>query len=80
MGFDFSTRLAAGEIIDSSTVVAGAGLTVTGTTNSGTQALADVSVTTGLEDCDIDIEFTVTGTAGSVRKAARTIWVRAASE
>lgn len=80
LGFDFSTRLSSGETIASSAVVAGTGLTINSTTNSGTQALADVSIAAGLADCDIDIEFTVTGSAGSVRKASRVVWVRAASE
>ena len=82
LGLDFDTRLTEGESIASVAVVvtSGTGLSIDGTGYSGTIAVAGVSVPVNQPDGDHTILYTVTGTAGSVRKAARTIWVRAASE
>lgn len=79
LGLDFSTRLAAGETISSSTVTADIGLTVSGTSNQGTIALVDITVAANQSDAELNVNFTVAGTAGSVRKATRVVWIRAAS-
>jgi hypothetical protein len=82
LGLDFDTRLTEGETISSvaAVVTSGTGLSITGTGYSGTIAVAVVAVPDNQPDGDHVILYTVTGTNGSVRKASRTVWVRAASE
>lgn len=80
VGFDFAERLASGETISNVQCSAGTGITVVGTSSSGTQAMAVIQVAAGQADADVDVVFTVTGSAGSVRKATREIWIRSDSE
>jgi len=80
IGFDFATRLAAGETIASSIITADSGLTVDSTSNSSAIALANISIAANQADADLNISYTVTGSAGSVRKATRIVWIRAQSE
>lgn len=78
VGFDFAARLADGETLSSASATGSTGLTVASATASGTEATATISVASDLADSDLLLTFTVTGTAGSVRKAVRSVLVRAA--
>ena len=80
LGFDFSTRLATGETITSSTITADTGISVVGTVNQGTLALANISVSDTLPNQTRYVYFTVIGTLGSKRKASRQVLIRAKSE
>lgn len=77
MGINFISRLAADETLTSTTATASTGLTVTACSVSGTIAAATVAAAADLIDSDLSITFTATGNAGSVRKATRSILVRA---
>jgi hypothetical protein len=80
IGFNFVNRLVTGETILSSVVTTGNGLTVTGTSNSGADAIASIQVGNDIPDQETFIDFTVTGSAGSVRKARRVVIIKALSE
>lgn len=80
LGFDFVRRLATGETVSAVTATCSAPLSVVSTGSSGTIAMVDVQVAANAADGDHDVTFSVTGSAGSVRKATRTILIRAESE
>lgn len=80
LGFDFDTRLTGSETIGSGQATASAPLVVETQTYTGTNAVADIAVPADAPDGDHTLEFEVTGTLGSTRKATRTIWIRSASE
>jgi hypothetical protein len=78
LGLDFSAYLADDETISDVTAAASnAGLTVSGAGSSGTIAVAHVAVAANLADGEYRIDYTVTGSAGSVRKSYRRILVAA---
>lgn len=80
LGFNFSSKLAEGEVLQLVTVTASPGLTVTTSAVSGTNATATVECTAGQADADLELFYSVTGNAGSVRKATRSILVRTQSD
>lgn len=80
LGFDFVKRLAQGETISGVAVSADAPLSTSGAAATGTEATVSVAVASDAADGSYPVVFAVTGSLGSVRKAARTILVRAASD
>lgn len=80
IGFNFTNKLSSGEIISSTEVVPGPDLTVLSISNSGAISTADIGVDFGAEDGETFLDFTITGSLGSIRKARRVIIVRALSE
>jgi hypothetical protein len=76
LGFDFANRLAAGETLLSVDILPDPGLTVNSSSVTGTIAVASISVSAPHPDAELALEFTVTGTAGSVRKGTRMIQIK----
>ena len=80
LGFDFVRRLAAGETLSLVSLSASGDITAANGGANQTTATATVTVNPDAVDGDASITFTVTGSAGSVRKATRSILIRAVSE
>jgi flavin-binding protein dodecin len=80
LGLDFVNRLASEETISEVNASTPSAISIVGSSATGTKAAATISIPSGLSDSDLVVNFTVTGTAGSVRKGSRLIWVRADSE
>lgn len=80
LGFDFGRRLADGETLSTVSVTAPPPLSKVAESVAGTEAVVQLSVSDDAADGDYPVIFAVTGTAGSVRKAARTVLVRAVSD
>lgn len=80
LGLNFVNRLAAGETIVDASAVAGSGVVVENTTWQGSTVFAQVKVEANQVDGSSSVNFTVTGSAGSVRKGSRSVTIRAASE
>lgn len=80
LGINFLARLDDGEVLQEVTVTASAGLSVIASSVSGTIATATVSCNANQADADLELYYSVAGNAGSIRKATRSILVRAKSD
>lgn len=82
LGIDFRSRLAVGETIAAVPTVTSdtAGIIISNQGYSGTVATAAIAIPANQADASVILTYVVTGSAGSVRKASRVVWVRAASE
>lgn len=80
IGFDFSNRLATGEIITHVDVTPDTGITVNGTNYSNTIAVTDITIGANTDTKTLNLVFSITGSAGSIRKATRLILVRSKSD
>jgi pseudouridine-5'-phosphate glycosidase len=76
LGIDFAEHLLAAETVASVVITPDVGITVASQSQSGTTVFAKISIAANQPDADLSILYTVTGTAGSIRKGWRLIAIR----
>ena len=76
LGLNFINRLAKNETLVAVDVVAPSGVTIISSAVTGAIAVATVDIAAGLASGSLAINYTVTGTAGSIRKGSRQLFVQ----